>query len=190
MDMSKPLCIDLFCGLFKTQLFRRANALINQSMASWAKNPNHVRFCVLHFSPFAITSEFWPVRQFQYPAFTARLTGLRKVRVLPSNPDNNSGIFVGAARVVNRKDSRVSLVKAISAVLGALYSAGPRAVSTVTVWGLDLKDSSAHLARFFVLSGTILLSPSNPSLSGLASEGAIFFINPASNEFSTTRTAE
>lgn len=41
-----PLAIDLFCGLFQTQLMFSADATIKQFMASWAKQPDHVTLSI------------------------------------------------------------------------------------------------------------------------------------------------
>lgn len=186
----KPLCIDLFCGLLKSQFFRRADPLVQQFMASWAQNPDHVGFSVLHFPPCPIAGEFGPMGELQHAALTTRLARLREFRVLPSDPDNDPGIPVGAAGIVNREYLRVSLVEVISAVLGSLNSAYLRAVSAVAVWWLDLKVSPAYLAWLSVFSGAVLFTPAKPPLSRLAPERAILLINPACNEFSVARTTE
>lgn len=188
--MKKPLMVDLYCGLLQTQLFRSANALVDQFMASGTQNPDHVRFSVFHLSPRPITCEFRPVRQFQNPTLTTRLTRLRKIGIFSSDPDDHSGILVWTAGIVNRKDFWVSLVKLIPAVFCALYSTILRAVSAVTIRWFYVEMSRANFTEPPAHCRSILFSPAKPSFSGLASERAIFFINPACDELGATRAAE
>lgn len=188
--MTGPLCIDLFCGLLQSKFFRCADAPIDQFVTGRAQNPDHVRLCVFHFPPCPITLESRPVGQLQHPALSAGLARFRKFWMLPSNPHNDTGILVRPAGIVNRRNLRVSLVKTIPAVFGTLYSAVLGAVSSVTVGRLNSKRSSTYFACLRVLSGIVLLSPSQPSHSRLTSEGAVFLINPTCGEFRPATAAE
>jgi hypothetical protein len=158
----KPLAIDLFCGLdlFQAKFFWCANALVDQFMASGAKNPDHMWLGVLHLSPRTVALEFRTVGQFQYPTLSAGLARLREFWMFPSDPCHNSRIFVRAARIVNRKYLWVSLVEVISAGFSALYSAALRAVSAIAVRGLNLKVSPAYFTGLSVLGGIILFTGS------------------------------
>lgn len=130
----KPLCIDLFCGLgllVEPELFRRADAFVEQLVTGGAKNPDHVRAAVLHFPTLAIASEFRTVREFNNSAFTAGLASAWNFRVTATESNNQASVFEFPTRIVNLLHSWVFAVKRAALFTTGLLSTLTGAVAAV-----------------------------------------------------------
>lgn len=182
------LCIDLFCGLGKPQLFLGANSLVEKLVACWAKNPYHVGLSVFHFSPCPIAFKSWLVGQFKYARLSAGLARLRKVRVLPADAHNDARIFEWAPRIVYQLNARISLMKSISTAFCRSNRASFGTIAPICVGRNDSKMRAANPA--VSSDGFGLLFTTNPSSARLAPEGAIQLIHSFCRKLSSTYGAE
>ncbi|MCK9994095.1 MAG: hypothetical protein Dbin4_02615 [Alphaproteobacteria bacterium] len=107
--MTAPLAIDLFCGLFKPKLCLCTNASVQQFMACWAKNPDHVPLSVGYNPPCPISLEIRFMRDLKNPMLAARFAGIRHIWVAALQSVDNSirGFFL-CSFTINLFFSRVS----------------------------------------------------------------------------------
>ncbi len=72
--MPKPLAVDLFCGLYQSELRWSAYASINQFVACRAENPDHVPLRIGYQPPSSISFELRSVCDFEDAIFATRFT--------------------------------------------------------------------------------------------------------------------
>lgn len=185
----KPVVIDLFCGLVlrKSHLILRANAAIQKLVACRAQHPNHVRFGVFHFSIRAISPMFWTMGQLDHPAFSAGLASGRQIRVLATHSDNDAGVLVLPAPVVDLLGCRIFPVKGTALLFRCLTGAVVRAVAAIAVW-LNYGEMLPTYAAVSSTTGDIgLLVPPQATGTSLAFGGTVALIWPLGRESGTAR---
>jgi hypothetical protein len=161
--MNQPLAVDLFCGLFQAEFFRRTNASVEKPVACWAQNPNHVRLRIRSKSPRSASLVRWTMGYLKNTRFTAGLAGAWHVR--PSSGESvkrhvlefpirfikRSPFFIFTSRPLSAEFSRCR----ISAIYGA--------ISLVRAWRNNFKVLSASTTLGAVLSSAFVFLPSDSS---------------------------
>ena len=84
--MSKPLAIDLFCGLSKPKFLLRAYPVIKKLVTRRAQYPDHVSLGVLCEPPRAVSIEFRAVRNLKNSILATCFACPRHVRIAPAQP--------------------------------------------------------------------------------------------------------
>ena len=160
--MSRPLAIDLFCGLgLKSERFWRANTSIQQLVTSGAQNPDHVALRVGGQSPRSISFESRLVGDLKNPIFSTRLTSFRSFRVSPPKTVYSHvfkcsfGLIYWAALTIFscRPDS--------SQLASCAYGATNRAIPTIAIWWPDFKVGATRRAVAAMFSRPLMLVSAN-----------------------------
>jgi hypothetical protein len=82
--VTRPLAIDLYCGLRQAEFFPRADSAIKEFVACGADDPDHMSLRIGDDSPCPISLEFGPVSNFKDAGFAACLARIRQVRISTS----------------------------------------------------------------------------------------------------------
>ena len=132
----------------KSQLFRRANAAINQPVTSWAKHPEHMPLVILHYAVCAVASKFRLVREVQNPALAAidRFTNGREIGELFSEPRRKAICSVSriAPKVISVHRSGIIFLESPMLLLHRDTRAIVCAIAAV--WALFLRSKKRLIA--------------------------------------------
>lgn len=156
---NKPLAIDLYCGLFQAEFKRCADAAINQFVACWAENPNHVRLGVACQSPRSVSFKFGAMRDFEDARFPTRFTRFWHIGVSAAKAIK-CHVFELAFCLVNRPAGFVfSPCPCFSQVASGLDRAFVRTISAICAWRdyIEVFSTSHTIATSFCYIG--LFSP-------------------------------
>lgn len=180
--MARPLAIDLFCGLPKTELLLRTNPAIKEFVAGRAENPDHVPLRVGDDFPRAIPLVLWLVGHLQNATFAAGFARRWQVRILSAQSSENS-VSERAARVVYFLDVGLASVKGPALFARRFSRAIRRAVSSVRVGRRDVKMAATAEAVASLLRYIRLFTASSASDASLAAGGAIKFVGSCGQEW-------
>lgn len=173
--MSKPLAIDLFCGLFQAELFRSGYTFVQNLVASWAKNPYHVSLAIGHQPPAPVTLETWAMRNLNNASLTAYLAGGREVWIFSSEAHGN-GVSVWPARVIDLLNSGVLAMEGAALNFRSFGCATVRAVALVAIRRRDIKMLSAYSAITAKLCHIGLFAPTQTPLPLLTTVRAVTLV--------------
>lgn len=173
--MTKPVAIDLFCGLFQAKFGWRADALIKQFVACRAKNPKHLALAVGHKAPSPVAFISWAMRYLKDATFWACFTRCRKIGIF-SAQSLKRPVFVGSARVVDLLNTRLSLMETAPLLLCGFPRTLFRAVAFIAVGRWNLEMRTAHPAVTASFRDVGLLSSAPSSRATLTGRRAIEFI--------------
>lgn len=182
--MSKPLCIDLYCGLDlrEPEFCLRADPAIKQFVAGGAENPNHVGFGVLDFTARPVASVLWAVSEFDNPSLSARLAGARQGRKPPTEPRDYAGVLERSARIVVGLGLRVLPVERAALLSRCLASALIGAIAPIARRWRDVEMRPAHPAIPASPRDVRLFAAPEPTNARLASEGAVTLVRSLGDE--------
>ncbi len=182
--MTRPLCIDLYCGLGSSQaeFVLCANPSVQQLMARRAQHPDHVRLGVLEFSPDPVSAELRPVCEFYNSRFATGLAGGRQRRESTTNARHHSGVFDWTAPVVDALGAGVFAMKRAPLLLGGLARAIVGTVAAIAGRRRDVEMPSANPTVAPVPRDVRLLVPPQSADAGLAFERAVSLVRPFRRE--------
>ena len=126
----KPLAIDLFCGLFQSELFPAANATVKKLVARRTEKPDHMALRVGHDAPSPIPLELWLVRYLKDAIFATGFAGHRQIGASPPKSVDDR-VLEGSARVIDLLDMRLAAMKFAALLPSGLARALFRAIATV-----------------------------------------------------------
>lgn len=187
--MTRPLAIDLFCGLFQSKLALRAYSAIEKLVACWAQNPNHMRLSIPCKPPSSISLEFRSVSNFKNSIFTAGFAGVWHIWV---------SFFQSVESVIGELALRLVGMSPLfvlppspdfSQIAGGSCRALCGAISCVGIWRLDRKvrSTTAAVAPFLCRSLVLLASDASSTLRAIIA--APFFIRSSGLKGSGTLSA-
>lgn len=159
-----------------------ADATVKQFVARRAENPNHVRFAVLHFSPYTVPAVLRTMGQFNDARFPARLASDRQQRELATYPSHYAAVSCWSPLVVDATDSRVPSMESSALLSGCDLGASVRAVTPITSRRGDLKMLPTYPTVATCARDVRLFSASQPSNSRLTPERAVTLIRALGSE--------
>lgn len=188
--MKKPLAIDLFCCLPKTQFFGTANAAIKELVTGGAQYPDHFWFGVLHHAMGALSCKFRAVRKFNNARFAACLALFRNLRISSAQASHQSPSSIVALCVVDFLLVRILLVPNAPLFPSRLSSAIRRAIALVRIWRRDCEMGTALAAVPPGLGDVRLFAPPDSASAAGAWLAAISLVGPLCLEAISTFNAK
>jgi hypothetical protein len=181
--MTKPLAIDLYCGLgsVKTKLFLCADVPVKKFVACRAKYPDHMPLSVGDDLPCAIPLELGLVRDLQNSVLTARLAGARKVWVFSAKPPQH-GISERPSRIIDLLNVRLAPMEFAPLFARGFAGAVFRAVAAVGARRCDVEVPAASTAIPPRLRDIGLFAASHATGAASAWRGAIEFVRANGGE--------
>lgn len=188
--VSAPLAIDLFCGLSrKPQFVRRANPPVEQLVTGWAENPDHLTQAVGHQPPSPIAFMPRAMRNLQHPAFATGFAASREIGIFTAQTFDRT-ILVGAARIVDLLNIRLSLVESAALFLGRMCGAWRRAVSLIAVRRRNAEMLATDTAISAKISRPLVRALSDARRPSGAIDTAPLFVGPNRLKLSGAKSAK
>lgn len=188
----KPIVFDLFCGLGQSLQFKLLNcadSLVEQFVAGWTQNPNHVRATVFHFSPCPVSFEVGPMGYFQHPFFPTRLARFGQFGILAYQPCERP-VFVRTPGIVNFLFFGIFFMKGLFLFTSHLRGAMFRAISAITCGLNNVKMLPTNATVSALLCNIGLLATPQPSKSAIAVIRTTKLVWPFCTKRSRTLLAE
>ena len=173
--MSKPLAIDLFCGLLEPELRWGADALVEKLVACRAQNPDHMPLAVRHKSPSAVALKAGPVSDFDNSRFATRFAHNRYIRIAAPQA-LKSNVSIRASRVIFALRVGFCFVERLTLRLSCFCCADFRAIALIAVRRRNIEMRTAYAAVASFLCYVILLAAPQPTSAALAFDRTIKLI--------------
>ncbi len=173
----KPLCIDLFCGLLKAEFRLRADSPVQQFVARWAENPDHVALGIGNEFPYAIPFMGWLVCDFKDSGLSARLARHGNIGASSSETVENC-IPELAPRIKSLDAIRIPSCPNFPKFPRRSNRAWGRTVTSISGWWGDFEMRSTPSAIAAVLRCILLFTASAPARPPSASSRTIKPVRP------------
>lgn len=162
-DSSKPIVIDLCCGLSQPKFLARTYSAIEQLVTRRAQYPNHVGLGVLRQPPRAVSLKLWAVCDFKNAVFSARLARLWHIGI-SALQSIKGDILKLAVDLINRPPFFVfSSSPHFFQFSSGLSRAFARTIPLIAIWRLYRKMRSAATAVAASFCSSFMLKSSNPA---------------------------
>jgi hypothetical protein len=173
--VTRPLAIDLYCGLRQAEFFPRADSAIKEFVACGADDPDHMSLRIGDDSPCPISLEFGPVSNFKDAGFAACLARIRQVRISTSKSTDDR-ILKRSFGIIDLSKSRLAAHKFTTLLARRLSGTIFGTISAISAGRHDFKVLPATKTIAASLGDIALFSSSPAARLSLAFGRAISLI--------------
>jgi hypothetical protein len=161
--VSRPLSIDLFCGLSQAEFFLAANPFVEQLVAGWAKHPKHVPLHIRYRAPGSVSLVLRSMSELNDPRLATRFARSWQIWKPAAHPRNDRilalplGLVKGAALFVfSARPYLAQLARGFNRTFS-------RAISLIGAWRNDREVCAASAAQSALLSRSLMLVSAHPA---------------------------